>query len=734
MLSDSHHLLSFSFTEVSLLGWLVIGIAPWLLYRWQQRESRQIAWGAMRFIQAAVTKQQRRINWKQWLLLVLRTAILVGIVLAAAGPVWRSFTPLLLSEQRTHFIICIDQSGSMSAPLESGNSRWTELHRQLQTIASKLNPGDACSLIQVGTTAELLTTEPLSQVPELSSLIQQLELSDGVADWNTALRLVVECARKQHTTKRFSQQNLLIFSDLQSADWEFLNSSTGSEIAQRLESFLDQGTVRLYDAGTASRENLSITGVSLPSKPPVINSDLTYLVTIKNWGDTARQCELRLSHQQQRIEQATLTIAAQQELTIPITTRWTQPGDYGLQFTIHATDWLVDNHWYVIQQIVERQQHLIVHGDFDPRSVQALSLAINPAQGQLNEANQIQVDIVHESQWSNKRLADYQLIWFNNVSGVNTTEAQLIRDYLDQSGSTIWWLGPRTQPADFAAMSAGPTSSWPVSIKQLAPPGNYHWELTSPTHPLLRLLGPNTPAKLDKIPYTRYVQLQTTPMSAWPVNTVKYGTFNDPAFVAQSNSEAGVVIFTVPCNLESEASERWTLLPALPAFHPLIQETIAWSQRTKHLSRQQEVGNTLSGPWSCYVEQQQQFLLSSALTNSIATPISLNLEPHPQRKNIWRWTFANTERAGVYQFQSSPENKTLHAVNYPLREANPSRWEPSILPKNWEMLNSFESLQTNQSRAQSGSVSQTLLCLVLVLMLIEGWLATHLSKGLATDA
>ena len=81
-----HGPLAFGFGQVAMLAWLAAASAPILIHLWNRRRHREVPWAAIEFVLAALRNNSRRIRLEQWLLLAVRTLIIVCAVLAMAEP------------------------------------------------------------------------------------------------------------------------------------------------------------------------------------------------------------------------------------------------------------------------------------------------------------------------------------------------------------------------------------------------------------------------------------------------------------------------------------------------------------------------------------------------------------------------------------------------------------------------------------------------------------------------
>src|SRR5262245_38518952 len=99
-----------------LMLWGLAGASlPIIIHLLNRRKFREMPWAAMRLLVAASKKNQRRVRIEQWLLLAIRTAIIICAALAMAKPVLESLGAMaLLPGQRTHWVLALDGSMSMS--------------------------------------------------------------------------------------------------------------------------------------------------------------------------------------------------------------------------------------------------------------------------------------------------------------------------------------------------------------------------------------------------------------------------------------------------------------------------------------------------------------------------------------------------------------------------------------------------------------------------------------------
>ena len=108
-----------TFLQPALLWGLALAGIPILLHLLQRRRFKVRRWAAMEFLRASVRRSSRRLRIEQWLLLLVRTLILICAALALARPVW--YSPRwgwLGSRAAAQVVVVLDDSYSMGQRAE----------------------------------------------------------------------------------------------------------------------------------------------------------------------------------------------------------------------------------------------------------------------------------------------------------------------------------------------------------------------------------------------------------------------------------------------------------------------------------------------------------------------------------------------------------------------------------------------------------------------------------------
>ena len=121
-----------------LAGLLAAGV-PILLHLIQRRQPPVVVFPAVRYLVDTTREHQKRLKLRNWLLLIIRTLLLILLVLAAAGPT----APIqgAPGHSPASMVLVLDNSLS-SGMVVSGTSRLTTLRDAARTIVERATPED----------------------------------------------------------------------------------------------------------------------------------------------------------------------------------------------------------------------------------------------------------------------------------------------------------------------------------------------------------------------------------------------------------------------------------------------------------------------------------------------------------------------------------------------------------------------------------------------------------------
>ena len=128
--------------------WVLLGLGaasiPLLLHLRQHREPPTVTFPAVRYLLDATRQHERRLRLRHWLLLLLRTLLILALVLAAAGP--SAPMRVVATHPPTALALVFDNSLSSGA-VAGGTPRIDALRHAAREVVDRATPSDALWLL-----------------------------------------------------------------------------------------------------------------------------------------------------------------------------------------------------------------------------------------------------------------------------------------------------------------------------------------------------------------------------------------------------------------------------------------------------------------------------------------------------------------------------------------------------------------------------------------------------------
>ncbi|MCA9177792.1 MAG: BatA domain-containing protein [Planctomycetales bacterium] len=751
-----------------MLLWSLAAAAPILIHLWNRRQRREVVWAAMRFLEAAVRKNARRLRIERWLLLTLRVLPLLLLGLALADPVapWRGVGPA--AGEPVHHVIVIDASYSMGVraagasasdalPLDgSADTPFERAKQAARQLIAAAPPGDAFSIVRMTDAPELLTTSPTRDAQEALAELTGLELSDGGAAVGATLALVFNLLERNRQPSQPWRQETVWLSDLCRVTW---SEAEDPAFQNQLAAMSELATTRLVSVGVAVvPRNLAVTQLGIREPLPVIHSPFTVEVAVQSHHGGAAEGTLTLLMDGEEVATRALQPPEQgvQQLSIPLVVR--EPGEHWLEARVDADALTADDqrrHCFLVR---DRLRALAVEGRAG--DARELALALAPTTD-----GPLQVDVRSEAALVETELSDYDCVILSNVARLGANEARQLARYVSSGGGLLVFLGDQVQADGYnsrhvaaredAATATGARSAsgatGPASNETLTPllparigdlktehqgvdPLDYR-------HAIVSVFRGHERAGLRSMPVNRYFMLEPVE-DAEVVLRLENG---DPLFLSRLWGDGRCVLCATagslqssfqrldaptatdgnpspPAELPSIGQEPWTAMPQWPSFLPLMQQLFIHLASSPGPALNVTVGAPLHG----FARREPDLEL---------------LTPGGQRHQLGldvdgRWFFAETTQRGLYRVRSrsrrpsSPDASNVdstssvdasvayRAVNVDTRESDLTPLDSARLPK---LLQPDTGQQVLTESRADASLFRWLLATMFVLLLAECW-------------
>ena len=283
------------FTPALAAGAAVAAVGvPLVVHLLFRKRYQVVTWAAMRFLLVAERRHKRRID--QWLLLALRTAALALFLLAMiattawAERLWQAIKPgtaeTVANVPRTHHVLVLDASLSMTAKTEDGPTRFERAVAQAENLVRSGNPGDGYTVLVMAGTAQPVVPGPSNDPEKVVAELRKVKPTHGTADHAAALAFVADILTK--SPRAYPRRQLTFFTDMQRASWANAIPRPENSTAEVWLRILSRSDVAVVDTARADVDNLAVAELSLSEPMPLVDQPVSVTVTVANLGRAER--------------------------------------------------------------------------------------------------------------------------------------------------------------------------------------------------------------------------------------------------------------------------------------------------------------------------------------------------------------------------------------------------------------------------------------------------------------
>lgn len=664
-------LFAFGIAHLPMLGWLAAAAVPILIHLWSRRKYREVSWAAMEYLLAAVQLRSRRLRFEQWLLLAIRTALIVLIVLAVAEPYAERSGFAVTSNGHAHRLLVVDGSYSMGyQPTDKTRfERAKELARQ---IVEQSPQGDGFTLVLMSSPPRIVVETPAIEPNEIIREIDNLQLQHTSADLPatiTAIRQVIEGVGRENS--RLAQHEVYFLTDLQRVTWApKLPEAAAAEFQRQTADLSRTASLFLIDLGQPQAENLAVTDVRAIDPVVTMDRPVQLEIELRNFGHVPRHRQpVELLVDRRRISQKIIDIAADGVASVQFSHQFDSAADHAVEIRALGDALDVDNHRFLAVPVRQAIRVLCINGRPSGTPFRGatdyLTVALAP------EANRalVQAEVAAESALLDRNLDAYDAVFFCNVAQFTASEASVLDAYLQGGGSLVFFLGDQVLPdrynSELGGAGQGGTHILPAEIGQLVDKPQFRLDPLGYRHPILQPFRGRGEASLLTTPVLKHFKLTIPEDSA--TKTVLALANGDPLVVEEPLHRGYVIL------VATSADPSWNAMPLWPSFVPLVQEIVAWCAGGQLKQQNLMVGESLDAPLGASAAEEALSVLGpdgrshSAQLHTVGDYAALS--------------YADTMQSGIYVAQCGPplDRKETFAVNLDTVESDLTQIDPAEL-------------------------------------------------------
>jgi hypothetical protein len=726
-------ILALGFANAGLLYGLAAASIPILIHLLNRRKRREVRWAAMRFLAAAMAKNQRRIRIENWLLLALRCLLVALVVGAMAKPFLESFGNVIPG-RRTHRVVVLDASMSMAAKV-GGSTRFDQAKAVASQFVKDSRRGDAVSLVLMGDPPRVVIGDPSPNLEEVRKEVGELAQGQGGVD----LEATFEAVDRVLEASSIPQKELVFLSDLQAASWRPRGGggASGDEGLARSIARIEARRPRsvVVDLGKAGAGNRAVVG--LESDAPVITPGATVAVTalVRNFGPSAAEgVRVRLTTDGRLGPEQVVDLPVGEVVPVVFNQQFPAPGDHVVEASIDEDALPPDDRRLLVASVREAVRVLLVDGDFKSEAFLAetdfLSQALAPGETAEGEPDPIRVEVVPESQLARRDLGSYDVVALCNVAQFSPVEVKALEDFLEQGGGVVVFGGDQVSAENYnRLLFADGKGILPASLGEVVgdaakKESAFRFDPLGFRHPILadfRNQADPVVAGLTQTQVWSYHKL-SLPKDSTARVALAFDD-GDPAVIESARRPGRAFLAAI------SADADWSNWPAHRSYPPVMNALIMEAASGRQADRTIRVGRPFD----------QTFPGSAAgASATVATPkggaataVKLQAEG-----GLARLHFEQTDAAGAYQVKLGPPApaELTFAANPDPAESDPAKLERASLAERlpgWKFVlldNGRELARSAASVGRRGELHRPLLYGVLALLMIESFAAWRFGR------
>ena len=507
----------YSFVYPSLLWGLPLVGVPVLIHLINMLRHRRVEWAAMEFLLASRKRNRTRVLLKQLLLLLLRMLAVAGVVTVLAQPLFENRLGSLFGQSKTHHIVLLDDSFSMSdrrADTDAFQEAKVVVERIGAQAARQAQPQTFTLLrysravftkrpssgIQPDMLERIVDTEFVSR---LRATLEPLSASHSAAGPRAALEAIAQLVDDSEGDRHV----VYLISDFRARQWD-----DPTELRNHLARLNRMGAkLHLINCVEAARANLAITDLSPGEGTRAAGVPLFMDVTVKNFGTTpAGDVPVLLEadgHPRRAVKIPRIPPgeAVKERFLVHFPTA----GQHVITTRLERDVVAADNFRYSVVALPDDVPVLMIDGDPEATDARYLTAALAPG-GPVPTG--ITPRIETPRYLSLNPLDSFRAIYLMNVERLDESAVEALEGYIRSGGGVGVFLGERCRSKfineslyregkGFFPVPVSGRAELPVDRLQKAP------DLEVGRHPIFRVFGGKRNSFVSTVIVGRYFSI-----------------------------------------------------------------------------------------------------------------------------------------------------------------------------------------------------------------------------------
>ncbi len=630
---------------------------PLLIHLFNRQKVKKVYFSSLLFLRSLEKTRMRRIKIKEYLLLLLRSLIILLVVAAFARPAIRGgFASKVGAHAKTSAVILLDNSYSMRYETKEG-SLFDLAKKKARRIISQLTEGDEVSLILFADQPKLTREKPTYDFRNLLGQLDEALPSYQITDVGEALKSAFEILKDS----RNLNQEIYLISDMARTGWYF---------ADAVFSPPEGNKAKLYvlDVWPENKQNLCIVKIDFGNQ--LIESRRPFRIKAQTANFSSRPAKsllVGLYLDGRRVSQTDMDIERNGKATVEFVQTVEDAGIHTGFFEITDDDLMIDNRRYFAFKIPERIEVLLV-GEHQA-DTRHLGLALNPRQ-----KSDVHMAV---SEADRKSLAGidfnkYQVVIFSNLSRLSDVDLINLERFVRRGGGVLFILGSSVDPEFYTEQIGkrffGLDSKLPLtSTKNVG--GFFTLEKTDWDHPIFQVYQNVEKEKLPEIKFSSIFELP----QGENVRVISRFNLGKPALIEKNLGSGKALLFA------TSLDEKEGDLVVHPFFVPFVNRTVEYlASDLSRLSEDFVVGSRIERELDADLSREELKLTDPENLETSVAPII-------QRDKLML-RISDADKPGIYKIKTGKREVDRFAVNVDSRDSDLQKIETDEVEKKLEGL------------------------------------------------
>ena len=692
-------------------------LLPLLIHIFNRQKVKKISFSSLLFLRSLEKTRMRRVKIMEYLLLLIRTLIILLVIAAFARPAIRGgFATKVGAHAKTSVVILLDNSYSMGYETKDGPV-FGLAKKRAEKILGQLKEGDEASLVLFASQPKLSTPQPTY---DFKNLIRYLDEEAMLSAEKTEVGEVLKIAYQILKDSKNLNQEIYLVTDMEKSGWSSIHPSF-------LSSENNKSKLYLVDVSPPEKQNLCIEEINFGNQLIEKKNPFQITARIVNFSSQpTKDLLVGLYLDGKRISQTDIDIEKDGKAMVKFMPTAEEAGIHTGFFELTDDDLLIDNRRFFAFKIPEKINILLV-GE-NQRDTRHLSLSLNPLDK--SDVNK-EVTRINKSSLSGIDFSKYQVAILSNISRLTDVQLTNLERFVQRGGGVFFILGDNIDPEFYSKQIAkrffNLNMKTPLaSTKNVG--GFFSLEKVDLDHPIFQVYRNIEKEKLPLIKFSSIFELPESPN----VKTIVRFNLGKPALLERSFGAGKVLLLAAPVE-ESQGD-----LVVHPFFVPLINRSVEYL--ASDLSRLDEdilVGSKVTRELPADLAGKGIELLDPEMRK-------IALQPSFQTDKLIL-KIDDTHLPGIYNIRASTSPSTRgdvvdrFAVNIDPKDSDPEKIEMSEVEEKLEGLSFFyikpgDDIEESILQSRYGKeLWKTFLWIAFGLLALEMFLARSRRKNVVSE-